>query len=157
VRVYLIHHAHAMTAEENPDRPLSDQGRAEADRLGARLKAAGAAPVRILHSEKLWTQQTAERVADQLGLREKVALAGYPIGTGDPLAPFLDEIARSSGDVMMAGHVDFLTRAAAKLACGDETQNVAVFKPGNGTVFCLEKDGDGWSVVWGWRQEQLAA
>ena len=82
MKLYLVHHAHAVTAEEDPARPLSDQGRIESDRLGDRLKAFGAAPVRILHSDKLWTQQTAERIGDRLGLRDRVTLAKYGIGTG---------------------------------------------------------------------------
>lgn len=157
MKLYIVHHAHALTAEQDPARPLSEQGQAEADRLGVCLMAVGAAPARLLHSDKLWTRQTAERIADRLGMRDRVALADYPIGTGDPLAPFFEEIARSDGDLLMAGHVDFLTRAVARLTCGDESRTVAVFKPGNGTVFCLEGDGNDWAVTWGWRQEQMVA
>ncbi|MEX2617007.1 MAG: histidine phosphatase family protein [Alphaproteobacteria bacterium] len=157
MKLYLVHHAHAMTAEQDPARPLSEQGRIEADRLGDRLKAYGAAPVRILHSEKLWTQQTAERIGDKLGLRDRVALAPYGIGTGDDLTPFMKEIENAGGDLMMAGHVDYLVRSAARLICGDEGRMGVEFKPGNGTVFCLEGSGNCWAVTWGWRQDQLAA
>jgi phosphohistidine phosphatase len=157
MKVYLIHHAHAVTAEENPSRPLSDQGRTESDRLVARLKAVGAKPQRILHSDKLWTQQTAERVAAGLGGGARPALAAYPIGTDDPLAPFMADIAGASGDIAMAGHVDYLVRSAAKLVTSSEARPVVEFKPGNGTVFCLEGSGDNWVVAWGWRQEQLGA
>jgi len=157
MKVYLIHHAHALTAEQDPARPLSAQGRVESERLVARLKSVGAQPERILHSDKLWTQETAERVAAGLGAPVRPALAGYSIGTDDPLAPFLAEIATASGDIAMAGHVDYLVRSASRLVGGNEKRTVVEFKPGNGTVFCLEGSDDNWVVAWGWRQEQLGA
>jgi len=153
MKVYLIHHAHVLTAEQDPERHLSPQGREQADRLGARFKAAGVAPARILHSDKQWTLETAERVAAVLGLKDRTALAGYPVNTGHPIAPFLDEIASCGGDMMMAGHSDYLTRTASRLLCGDEGTRVIEFKPGHGTVFCLENTGDDWAVAFGWRQE----
>jgi len=156
MKLYLVHHAHALSAEQNPVRPLSEQGHAEADRLGRRLKAEGAAPVRILHSDKRWTQETAERLAASLGMSERAALAGYAIGPDDDLTPFLAEIDDCDGDLMMTGHGNYLVRTAAKLVCGDEARTCVEFKPGNGTVFCLEGGGGHWVVAWGWRQEQLA-
>lgn len=160
MKVYLVHHANRLDAERDADKHLSERGRAEADRLGARLKALGAAPARILHSEKIWTKETAERIAAVLGLEDRTTLAEYPVGTGDPIAPFMEEIeacARNNGgDIMMAGHVDYLLRSASQLLCGDETVRVVEFKPGNGTAFCLEQipdAGNQWAVTFGWRQD----
>ena len=67
MKVFLVHHANTVAAADNPARPLSDLGRAQADRIGAHLKTAGIAPRRILHSDKLWTQQTAERIGYKPG------------------------------------------------------------------------------------------
>jgi len=67
-RVYLVHHVDALSAEQDPQRHISPKGRDQADRLGARLKALGVSPTRILHSDKQWTIDTAERVAAKLGL-----------------------------------------------------------------------------------------
>ncbi len=157
MKLYLTHHAHPLTKEQDPERHLSQQGRDECERLARRLKAAGAAPVRILHSDKQWTRETAETVAAHMGLQGRTAQADYPIFTGDPLEPFIKEIESAGGDVMMTGHFDYLTRTASKLLCGDEDAGVVRFKPGTGTTFCLETDESGkWSVAWAWRQEQLA-
>jgi phosphohistidine phosphatase SixA len=156
MKVYLVHHTNALKAEQDPERHLSRQGREEADRLGARFKAAGAAPVRILHSDKQWTRETAERIAAAMGAKDTTALAGYPVNTGHPIEPFMQEIKDSQGDIMMAGHVDYLLRSASRLLCGDENRHVVEFKPGNGTAFCLEGDGDDWAVAFGWRQDHTA-
>ena len=152
MKVYLVHHAHALTKEEDPQRHISPKGREQADRLGNRFRQLGVAPVRILHSDKQWTIDTAERIAAKLGAEDKTAKAAYPINTGDSVEPFVAEIAAARGDVMMCGHVDYLLRAASMLVCGDEKRKVVEFKPGNGTAVCLENEGK-WFVTYMWRQD----
>ncbi len=153
MNVYLIHHAEALTIEQDPVRHLSPRGRDQADRLGTGLHALGVAPVRILHSDKQWTIETAQRIATKLGVEGNTAKAAYPINTGDPVAPFVAEIAATKGDIMMCGHVDFLLRAASQLVCGDETRKVVEFKPGNGTVVCLKGEARNWVITYMWRQD----
>jgi phosphohistidine phosphatase len=153
MKVYLVHHAHALTKEQDPQRHISPQGHDEADRLGTRFRQLGVAPMRILHSDKQWTIDTAERIAAKLGLEDRTAKAVYPVNTGDLVAPFVAEIAAARGDIMMCGHVDYLLRAASRLVCGDETRKVVEFKPGNGTAVCLEGEGDKWFVTYVWRQD----
>ena len=157
MKLYLIHHANAMKPEQDPGRRLSETGRDECARLGAHLKAAGVKLARILHSDKPFTQETAERIGEALGQRDRTALAGYPCNTGHDISPFIAEIEASDGDIMMTGHSDFLVRTASKLLCGDENARVIEFKPGNATTFCLEKDGDDWVLAYAWRLEHLAA
>jgi phosphohistidine phosphatase len=152
-KIYLVHHAAALSAEQDPQRHISPKGREQADRLGTRLKALGVKPVRILHSDKQWTIDTAQRIAARLGLEDRAVKAAYPIDTGSPVAPFIAEIASAGGDVMMCGHVDYLLRAASRLVCGDENRKVVEFKPGNGTAVCLEGEGNDWAVTYMWRDD----
>lgn len=157
MKVFLVHHANTVAAADNPERPLSDLGRAQADRIGAHLKTAGIAPRRILHSDKLWTRQTAERVAAALGSPDIAALAAYPIGSEASLSPFLSEINAGGGDIVMTGHSEFLRRAASRLLCGDESAHVIEYKPGHGALFCLEGAGVDWVVAYALRQEHMGA
>ena len=153
MKVYLVHHADALSAEQDPQRHISPKGREQSDRLGSRFRALGVSPVRILHSDKQWTIDTAARIAAKLGMENRTAKTAYPINTGDPVEPFVAEIAKAGGDVMMCGHVDYLLRAASRLVCGDEKRKVVEFKPGNGTAVCLEGKGDDWVVSYAWRQD----
>ncbi|MEO7402632.1 MAG: histidine phosphatase family protein [Burkholderiales bacterium] len=153
MKIYFIHHAEALTAEENPRRPINTKGREQATRLGTRLRALGVSPTRILHSDKLWTIETAQCIAAQLGIAERAKQAAYPINTEDPIAPFIAEIATTQGDLMMCGHVEFLIRAASHLVSGDETTRVVEFKPGNGTMVCIEGAGSTWAITAMWRHE----
>ena len=153
MKVYLVHHVDALSAEQDPQRHISPKGCEQADRLGTRLRALGVAPVRILHSDKQWTIDTAVRIAAKLGAEDNTAQAAYPINTGDPVAPFMAEIAAAGGDIMMCGHIDYLLRAASRLVCGDETRKVVEFKPGNGTLVCFEGKSNDWVITCAWRQD----
>ncbi len=137
MKVYLIHHANVLSAEQDPERHLSQQGREESDRLGAHFRAAGVTPSRILHSDKQWTLETAERIAAAMGAEDRTKVADYPINTGNSTDPFIKEISAGEGDIMMVGHSDFLLRSASRLLCGDEGIRVVEFKPVNCTAFCV--------------------
>ena len=156
MKLYLVHHATANSLEEDSERHLSELGCIQADRLGARLIASGADPARILHSNKQWVMETAQRIAAIMNISDRTVIAEYDINTGDDLAPFLAEIQATSGDLMMVGHVEFLRRAAAKLVTGNDAAQVISFKPNFGTAFCLEEEDDGWIVRSGWRQDDPA-
>ena len=102
--LYLLRHAHAgdPMAWEGPDeqRPLSDKGEKQADRLGRFLAGVGFRPEKIITSPKVRAARTAEivaghlglgveleeRLADQLGLAELEALLR---DAGDPERPVL--------------------------------------------------------------------
>src|SRR3954465_6008861 len=112
MKVILVHHADALSAEQDPQRHISTKGREQADRLGERFRALGVAPVRILHSDKQWTIDTAQRIAAKLGMEDRAVKANYPINTDDAVAPFVDEIKSAKGDLMMCGHIDYLLRSA---------------------------------------------
>ena len=153
MKVYLVHHVDALPKEQDPARHISAKGQAQADRIGKRLKGLGANPLSILHSDKQWTIDTAIHVAAKLGASDKVAQTAYPINTGDPIAPFMADIAASKGDSRMCGHVDYLLRSASQLVCGNEKNKVFEFKPGNGTMVCIEGEGSNWAITYGWRQD----
>ena len=153
MKVYLVHHSDALSAEQDPQRHTSPKGNDQSDRLGTRLRALGASPVRILHSDKQWTIDTAARIAAKLGMEDRTAKTTYPINTDDPVAPFVSEIKAAKGDIMMCGHVDYLMRTASQLVCGNEKNRVMEFKPGNGTIACIEGQGDDWAIAYVWRQD----
>jgi phosphohistidine phosphatase len=153
MKVVLVHHADALSAEQDPQRHISPKGHAECDRLARRFRALGVSPVCILHSDLQWSIDTAVSIAAGLGMQDRTAMAAYPINTDDPIAPFMAQIAATRGDLMMCGHVDYLLRSASKLVCGDEKNKVVEFKPGNGTAVCIEGEGAHWAITYVWRQD----
>ena len=70
--LFLLRHAHAGNAAhwtgDDADRPLSDRGRDQARRLGKLLAERGVVPDTIVSSPKVRARQTANIVADALGV-----------------------------------------------------------------------------------------
>lgn len=73
IALHLLRHAHAGDPArwhgDDADRPLSDKGRRQAERLGRLLAATGDAPDLFVTSPRVRASQTAEIVADALGAR----------------------------------------------------------------------------------------
>jgi len=57
------------------------------------------------------------------------------------------ELNSSSGDIVLVGHMPFMSKLVAHLVAGDENIEVVTFKPG--AIACVEKDEkNGWHIVW---------
>jgi len=106
LRVHLLRHAHAGDAFEwigdDDLRPLTKKGRGQAERLGAFLEAHGVRPDVIVSSPLVRARQTAEIVAEALGMTVKTdRRLGGGFGKRE-LWAVLDE---SGGrEVMLVGH-----------------------------------------------------
>ena len=106
VRVHLLRHAHAGDAFEwigdDDLRPLTKKGRAQSERLGAFLEAHGVRPDVIVSSPLVRARQTAEIVAEALGMTIRT---DRRLGTGfgkRELWAVLDET--GGREVMLVGH-----------------------------------------------------
>lgn len=120
MELYLLRHAHAGDpgAWDGPDeqRPLSDKGEKQADRLGRFLAGIGFQTDAIITSPKVRAAQTAKLVAERLGV---------PVGEDDRLGGevsigTLEAILRDAGDParpVIVGHDPDFTDLVAIL-CG---------------------------------------
>lgn len=66
MRIYLTQHGQALAAEIDPERPLSEQGHSDIQRLAALLGGAEIRVGRVLHSGKTRAEQTAAILAEAL-------------------------------------------------------------------------------------------
>ncbi len=146
MKLYLVHHGEAVAEEQDPQRPLTPKGRADARRVAAfAVERAGVRIDRIIHSEKLRARQTAEAWLDALPEARLVIDRRLNPST-DPVA-LADDIVRTKDDMLLVGHLPFLRQLTAYLACEDVNRPVLTF-PGGGAV-CLERSADGaWSIIW---------
>ena len=145
--VYLVHHGEAVSASTVAQRPLTDTGRATAERLATELAQRGVAPVEIWHSGKLRARQTGE--AFRLACNP---LAAFTMVRGlqpaDPSDILADRLAGETRDVLLVGHMPHIARLLRRLLgrVGEE-----VGFPPHGVV-ALEPDSGGdptrWREVW---------
>ena len=146
MRLYLIQHAKAMAKEADPARPLSWEGRAEAGRMARFLRRVGPPVSQVWHSGKTRAQQTAEIYTEALGI-EGGPTAREGLAPNDNVALLRDELAVTTDDTMIVGHMPFVSRLAALLLTGYESPPVVAFV--NAGVVCLERTDDGrWVVEW---------
>lgn len=150
MELYLMQHGLAKTREEDPDRPLTDEGRAAVGRVADRVAALGLKPDRVYHSGILRARQTAEILAGRLGIPERVeARPGLePLDPVGPVAGWLDELAARLGAVVLVGHLPFLDRLASLLVAGNEEAQVVAFRMGGLVKLVPKGNRPGYSVAW---------
>jgi len=140
MRVYLLHHAHAVGPEVDPQRPLSSRGLVQADWLAAEAGARGVAPTAIWHSGKLRARQTAEAILRRVPFAEFRMVRG--LRPEDPPGWMRDELAAEDRDVLVAGHMPNLAAIAHLLLPG-----LSEFPLHSLIGLERQKDG-GWRLLW---------
>jgi len=140
MRLYLVRHGEALDEAVDPERPLSQRGVQEVALTGHFLKEIGAKPQVVICSEKLRARQTAERLLQEMGQKEKIEQRKGLAPKDDP-EPFAEELGLFSPDLLIAGHSPFLPRLAAQLLCGKADPEIFTLPPGG--LLCLEREGRG--------------
>lgn len=140
--LFLLHHAEAVEAAVDPQRPLSPAGREHAERLASRARAQGVKPAAIWHSGKLRARQTAEpfwRLCNPLA--DFSAARG--LQPGDPPEWIKETLELDSRDLLVAGHMPHLDRLL-ELLRGSAGGHPF---PLHGLV-ALERSAERWVEVW---------
>lgn len=140
MRLYLVRHGEALDEAVDPERPLSQRGVQEIALTGHFLKEIGAKPRIVICSEKLRARQTAERLLQEMGQKEKIEQR-KGLAPKDNPEPFAEELGLFSSDLLVAGHSPFLPRLAAQLLCGKADSEIFTLPPGG--LLCLEREGRG--------------
>lgn len=143
--LYLMQHAQAVSADVDPQRPLSPEGRAAVGRVAARAAQLALPVAHIYHSGKLRARQTAEALAEALSLESCVEeLEGLrPKDHAEPLARWLrvETQKQTAGGLVLVSHLPLLDRLASLLLTGDEEMGAVVIQ--YAALVALEPKGDG--------------
>ncbi len=146
MKLYLVQHAEAEVEEKDPDRPLTEKGRNDVERVALFAAEFGLDVSRIFHSGKTRARQTAEILGRHLrpssGISQLDGLKPMddPKVIGSRLVGYREAIA-------LVGHLPHLGKIAGLLLCGDARKAPIGFR--NGGIACLEMDDTAsWSVGW---------
>jgi phosphohistidine phosphatase len=143
--IYLVHHADAVPADEDTQRPLSLAGRAHVEQLATAASARGVRPIAIWHSGKLRARQTAEafwRICNPLA--ELTAIRG--LQPDDPPQWIRDRLQGETREIMLVGHMPGLGRIRSLLVHGAVADPATDF-PQHGLV-ALEPADEGCVEKW---------
>ena len=144
--LFLVQHGKSLPKEIDPEQGLSDEGRAETQKIASAARERGVRIALIVQSGKKRAAQTAEIFAAAL----------QPLGgmqKGDGLNP-LDDVAAvaekidASEDLMLVGHLPFMERLASFLITGTVEKPIIRFQ--NSGIVCLDRDTgtDHWTIQW---------
>ena len=156
MRLYLIRHAHAVSEQENPSRPLSPRGRLDTARLASWLRANRALdPSQLWHSPLERSRETAAILAHGLDLDTVIVETPGLLPEDDPteMAERLETFP-SAANLALVGHEPHLSALATLLVRGK--RKPAAFEIKKGAVLALEPSGDvhkrtgrpRWHVCW---------
>ncbi len=140
--LYFVQHGVALSKQQNPDRPLSNEGGLDVLSVAKRLQQLSVMPSAICHSGKTRAQQTAEIFADRLGISDVNARTG--MGPNDEVQSFAKAL--KNDGTMFVGHLPQLGKLVSYLVVGDENSDIVKFT--NAAVVCIEQDESGFYIDW---------
>jgi phosphohistidine phosphatase len=154
MKLYLVQHGEACAKEVDPERPLTEQGKADVARLAGFLKQAGIRVDRVIHSGKLRAVQTAQILATAIAPGVELETSGIMNPNDNPKAfDWQDE--SWNRDTLLVGHLPFMAKKVSHLLVGDEARMVTAFQPGS--MLCLEHvENSRWALNWMIRPDLLA-
>lgn len=146
MRLYLVQHAKATSKEVDPQRPLTEQGLVEIQKVTAFVKPLSLHAARLWHSPKTRAVQTAEVLAEALDLAHPPVVRN-DLGPTDDVTTIMNELASATEDIMIVGHLPFLSKLTSLLLTGSESAGTVAFNNA-GIVALSRAEEDHWQVNW---------
>lgn len=153
MHLYVVQHGAAKAETEDRQRGLTDEGRRTVERMAECLSSLRLPIDRIEHSDKLRAKQTAEVLAGRL--RPAEGANQVPgITPNDDVEPMRVRLVKESKNLMLVGHLPYLSRLVARLLGLPADQTVLQFQMGG--VVRIDRDEAGhWVVRWALTPELL--
>ena len=146
MHLYLVQHGKARSKDEDPERHLSEDGLRETQSMAEFVKPLDLHVEAVWHSDKPRAIETAQ-ILDSAIKIEAGLVQHNGLTPNDPVKPVTEEIKEAQRDLMIVGHLPFLSKLASRLLIGDEERELVVFQ--NSGIVCLETDsGSEWRLVW---------
>lgn len=152
-QLHLLRHAEALPAAqgaEDRDRPLSEQGRAQARMAAERLRGSGALPDRVLASPARRTRETATIVCAALSLPEPRYEATLYPGSTRTLLKALRALEAGVQAVLLVGHNPAISELLDRLAgpgAGTTHQYVQGFSLPTAGLATLQIQTNDWAAL----------
>jgi len=145
MKLYLVQHAKAASKEEDPEQGLTEEGRSEIERTAGFIKPLNLQVEYLWHSGKKRAEQTAQILADAVNAKTLAVHEG--LEPNDDVKAIEKDLISSEGDIMIVGHMPFLSKLASLLLTSLESARMIRFK--NSGIVCLNySDEHQWQFDW---------
>ena len=141
---YLVRHGDALSATEDPRRPLSSDGRRHVEKTARLALERGIQVSGIYHSGILRAKETAEILAEQMFIATVAELSGL-LPEDDP-AIVKAELDDAADSMLLVGHLPLMNRLAGLLIHGDAERSAVEFFPA--TMVCCDRSAAHWRIGW---------
>jgi len=145
VNFYLVRHGDALSAAENPRRPLSSEGRRRVEDTASLALKRNIQVSAIYHSGILRAQETAEILAARIIPAASVAQINGLLPEDDPLV-LRAELEAAADSILLVGHLPLMNRLAGLLVNGDPERPAVEFFPA--TMACCTRAAPRWKISW---------
>ena len=146
MKLYLVQHAKAASKDVDPQRPLSDQGRRDIQKVAAFIKPLNLSVDYLWHSTKERAIQTDEVLAEVVKINEaKIARDG--LSPNDDVTALQDELVSAQNDIMIVSHLPFVSKLASLLLTDHEFAGTVAFTQG-GIVALSSFEPNHWQIEW---------
>jgi phosphohistidine phosphatase len=146
MKLYLVQHAKAASKEVNPERPLTEEGRQDIQKVATFIKSMNLSIDYIWHSTKKRAIQTAEVLAEVVKINEE-QFERQGIGPNDDVQAIKNELAAAQQDTMIVSHMPFVSKLASLLLTGREFAGTVAFRQG-GIVALNSSEENQWQIEW---------
>lgn len=155
MKLYCVRHGQAEKfPNEKGEQPLTPEGREEIQHLAKHLEKMGIKVSCVLHSGKLRAKETTEILSPSILLKGCKPEIYSLLGTDQPVQSLIDEIQNWQDDMMLVGHMPFISQLVSALVLGNDATQIIRFLPG--TVVCLDRyEENRWVIDWAIRAEVI--
>ena len=142
--LYIVQHGDAVPKDTDPDRPLSNKGRNDIQRLTEWLSRHDVRVAQIFHSGKTRAQETAEILRPLLDsdgdIEERTGLA-----PNDSPEELIQQLQDTDKDTLIASHLPLVSRTVSQALTGSPDLQLVDFSPGS-IAGIQREDGDSWRL-----------
>ena len=146
MKLYLMQHGKPVSKDENPERPISDQGSDDIRKVSSFIKKSDLTIEEVWHSGKTRARQTAEIFISELGLKyDPVERNG--LSPLDDVDYILSHINTQEKDLMIVGHLPHLGKLVSMLILDSDSTPIVSFQ--QGCIVCLSRNEEmKWTIMW---------
>ena len=146
MNLYLVQHAKAASKEIEPERSLTQEGLNDINKIAAFIEPLELSIENLWHSGKKRAQQTTEILAGVINVKNEISVQDG-LAPNDDVNVIKGKIISSEQDLMIVGHLPFLSKLASLLLTDSESSEPVAFKQGG--IVCMKcEDKNRWQLDW---------
>ncbi len=146
MKLYLVQHAKAASKDVDSERPLTEEGRQDIQKVATFIKPLNLSVDYLWHSTKKRAIETAEILVEVVKInKEKIEREG--LAPNDDVTAIKDELIADQHDTMIVSHMPFVSKLASLLLNVREFAGTVAFRQG-GIVALSSSEPNQWQIEW---------